>query len=152
MSASAPRNYDEDKDLITEFLRTFNKIDSNGNKHFLYSEQMTNVANREQTVMYVALDDVADFSEELASAVESNAARYQKLFAECVDKLLPDFRTVDEITNPTFMPLTLCGTAACKNAGAGGGGRLHLQTRGSKFAKFQEIRIQELSDQVCKCF
>ncbi|TPP65934.1 DNA helicase [Fasciola gigantica] len=56
--------------------------------------------------------------------------------------------TYQEITNPTFMPLSLCGTSACKNAGPGGGGRLHLQTRGSKFAKFQEIRIQELSDQV----
>ncbi|VDQ13930.1 unnamed protein product [Trichobilharzia regenti] len=56
--------------------------------------------------------------------------------------------TYQEINNPTFMPLTICGTAACKNAGSGGGGRLHMQTRGSKFLKFQEIRIQELSDQV----
>ncbi len=28
------------------------------------------------------------------------------------------------------------------------GGRLYLQTRGSKFVKFQEIKIQEHSDQV----
>ena len=28
------------------------------------------------------------------------------------------------------------------------GGRLHLQTRGSKFVKFQELRIQEHSDSV----
>lgn len=46
------------------------------------------------------------------------------------------------------MPLVLCQTAACKGAGAGSAGQLHLQTRGSKFLKFQEIRIQELSDQV----
>ncbi len=46
------------------------------------------------------------------------------------------------------MPLILCQTAACKGAGAGSAGQLHLQTRGSKFLKFQEIRIQELSDQV----
>lgn len=50
------------------------------------------------------------------------------------------------------MPLTLCGTPACKNAGAAGGGRLHMQTRGSKFLKFQEIRVQELSDQVIFCW
>ncbi|VDN12728.1 unnamed protein product [Dibothriocephalus latus] len=56
--------------------------------------------------------------------------------------------TYQEITSPTFMPLILCQTAACKGAGTGGGGYLHLQTRGSKFVKFQEIRVQELSDQV----
>lgn len=55
----------------------------------------TNVANREQTAIYIALDDVSEYSDELATAIESNASRYQKLFAECVDKLLPDFRTVD---------------------------------------------------------
>ncbi|KAA3674234.1 DNA replication licensing factor MCM7 [Paragonimus westermani] len=233
----------------------------------MYSEQLSNIANREQIVLYISLDDVYEYSTELAVAIEENANRYQKLFAEVMDKLLPDYRSVDlvpqdvldifvdhrirmeqriraedvgtaarslsaqnigtqnvdmdevrskfppellrrfevyfsgrtdrkalsvrgvlassighliqvkgivtrstevkplisvatytcnrcgaetyqEITNPTFMPLTLCGTAACKNAGPAGGGRLHLQTRGSKFLKFQEIRIQELSDQV----
>ena len=28
------------------------------------------------------------------------------------------------------------------------GGRLHLQTRGSKFVKFQEVKVQEHSDSV----
>ncbi|VDD76385.1 unnamed protein product [Mesocestoides corti] len=56
--------------------------------------------------------------------------------------------TYQEITSPSFMPLMLCQTAACKGVGAGSAGQLHLQTRGSKFLKFQEIRIQELSDQV----
>ncbi|CAL8094133.1 unnamed protein product [Calicophoron daubneyi] len=267
MSLLAIRNYDSDKESIREFLRSFNKLDENDNKHFVYSEQLTFVANREQTALYISLDDLAEYSEELAEAVESNTLRYQKLFAEVIDGLLPEYRSADvvpqdvldifidhrirmeqriraenfgagslqplnahnvstdvnmdevrsrfppdllrrfevyfsgrsdrkpmsvrsvlaasighliqvrgivtratevkplitiatytcnrcgaetyqEITNPTFMPLTLCGTAACKNAGPGGGGRLHLQTRGSKFLKFQEIRIQELSDQV----
>ncbi|KER26590.1 hypothetical protein T265_13965 [Opisthorchis viverrini] len=267
MFHQALRNYDEDKEHMSVFLKTFNKIDDAGNKHFVYCQQLTNIANREQNVLYISLDDLSEFSSELSTAVEGNAVRYQRLFAEVVDKLLPDFRTVElvphdvldifidhrirmeqriraedmgtaprplgtqnatqqnidmdevrsrfppellrrfevfftgrrdekplsvrsvlsssignliqvrgvvtratevkplisiatytcnrcgaetyqEITNPTFMPLTLCGTAACRNAGPGGGGRLHLQTRGSKFLKFQEIRIQELSDQV----
>lgn len=45
------------------------------------------------------------------------------------------------------MPLQLCETEACRSSG-GGQGRLHLQTRGSKLMKFQELRIQEESDQV----
>ncbi|CAH8645961.1 unnamed protein product [Schistosoma mattheei] len=264
MALSAVRNYDEDKKACDQFLRFYSKIDSCGNKHFVYSEQLTRIANREQSVLYISLDDVAEHSSDLANAIECNAVRYTKIFAEVIDDLLPDFRTVDlvpqdvldifidhrirmeqriraadaetaprsvsrdpepvnmaevrsrfppellrrfevyfcgrsdtkplcvrnvlassighliqvrgvvtratevkplittatytcdrcgaetyqEINNPTFMPLTVCGTAACKNAGPGGGGRLHMQTRGSKFLKFQEIRIQELSDQV----
>uniref|UniRef100_A0A095BWP6 DNA replication licensing factor MCM7 n=1 Tax=Schistosoma haematobium TaxID=6185 RepID=A0A095BWP6_SCHHA len=264
MALSAVRNYDEDKKACDQFLRFYSKMDSCGNKHFVYSEQLTRIANREQSVLYISLDDVAEHSSDLANAIECNAVRYTKIFAEVIDDLLPDFRTVDfvpqdvldifidhrirmeqriraadaetapravsrdpepvnmaevrsrfppellrrfevyfcgrsdtkplcvrnvlassighliqvrgvvtratevkplittatytcdrcgaetyqEINNPTFMPLTVCGTAACKNAGPGGGGRLHMQTRGSKFLKFQEIRIQELSDQV----
>nr|CAH8872700.1 unnamed protein product [Trichobilharzia regenti] len=262
--ASSVRDYEEDKKKIEEFLRFFSQPDECGDKYFVYSEQLTLIANREQSVLYVSLDDISEYAPELAEAIEFNAVRYQKLFAETIDQLLPDFRTVDlepqdvldifidhrmrmderivavdaltaprgptrqpeavnasnvrsrfppellrrhevyfcgrsekkpisvrnvlassignliqvrgvvtratevkplittatytcdhcgaetyqEINNPTFMPLTICGTAACKNAGSGGGGRLHMQTRGSKFLKFQEIRIQELSDQV----
>lgn len=40
MLAHIPRNYEEDKQSISDFLRTFNKIDANGNKHFVYSEQL----------------------------------------------------------------------------------------------------------------
>ncbi|VDM18138.1 unnamed protein product [Hydatigera taeniaeformis] len=56
--------------------------------------------------------------------------------------------TYQEITSSSFMPLLVCQTAACKGSGAGSAGQLQLQTRGSKFQKFQELRIQELSEQV----
>jgi len=39
------------------------------------------------------------------------------------------------------MPLVMCPSADCRVNKAGG--RLYLQTRGSKFIKFQELRIQE---------
>ena len=39
------------------------------------------------------------------------------------------------------MPLLMCPTDDCKVNKSGG--RLYLQTRGSKFIKFQEIKIQE---------
>jgi len=50
------------------------------------------------------------------------------------------------INSPQFMPLSLCESVDCKTKRSGG--QLYLQTRGSKFTKFQEIRIQEHSDQV----
>lgn len=47
-----------------------------------------------------------------------------------------------QVNKPDFMPLQQCTSEHCtrnKNKG-----RLHLQTRGSLFYKFQELRIQEL--------
>lgn len=54
--------------------------------------------------------------------------------------------TYQPINSPTFMPLLLCPSQDCQTNRSGG--RLYLQTRGSKFTKFQEIKIQEHSDQV----
>lgn len=44
------------------------------------------------------------------------------------------------------MPQMQCPSDDCRVNKSGG--RLYLQTRGSKFIKFQEIKIQEHSDQV----
>ena len=43
------------------------------------------------------------------------------------------------------MPLRECPGVCQANGSAG---RLHMQTRGSKFVKFQEVRVQELPEQV----
>ena len=48
-----------------------------------------------------------------------------------------------EITGTKFMPLFTCPNDGCCT-----NGRLRLQTRGSKFEKFQEVKIQEEPDQV----
>lgn len=49
--------------------------------------------------------------------------------------------TYQPINSLSFMPLTMCPSDACRINKSGG--RLYLQTRGSKFIKFQEVRIQE---------
>uniref|UniRef100_A0AAR2J6H6 DNA replication licensing factor MCM7 n=1 Tax=Pygocentrus nattereri TaxID=42514 RepID=A0AAR2J6H6_PYGNA len=54
--------------------------------------------------------------------------------------------TYQPIASPSFMPLIMCPSQECVTNKSGG--RLYLQTRGSKFVKFQELRIQEHSDQV----
>ncbi|XP_045316516.1 DNA replication licensing factor MCM7 isoform X1 [Leopardus geoffroyi] len=54
--------------------------------------------------------------------------------------------TYQPIQSPTFMPLIMCPSQECQTNRSGG--RLYLQTRGSKFIKFQEIKMQEHSDQV----
>lgn len=50
------------------------------------------------------------------------------------------------ISGPSFMPLVMCPSNECQKNKSGG--RLYLQTRGSKFMKYQEIKLQEHNDQV----
>lgn len=54
--------------------------------------------------------------------------------------------TYQPIASPSFMPLLMCPSTDCTTNRSGG--RLTLQSRGSKFVKFQELKIQEHSDQV----
>uniref|UniRef100_A0A182WL62 DNA replication licensing factor MCM7 n=1 Tax=Anopheles minimus TaxID=112268 RepID=A0A182WL62_9DIPT len=54
--------------------------------------------------------------------------------------------TYQPVTSMSFKPTIDCPSEDCRVNKAGG--RLYLQTRGSKFVKFQEVKIQEHSDQV----
>merc|ERR1719378_1252742 len=54
--------------------------------------------------------------------------------------------TYQPITSTSFMPQINCPGEDCRVNRSGG--RLTLQSRGSKFTKFQEIKVQEHSDAV----
>lgn len=54
--------------------------------------------------------------------------------------------TFQVVDSPTFLPRTICQSAQCKSAPRPG--TLTLQTRGSKFSKFQMIRVQEQANEV----
>ncbi|KAJ3131084.1 Mcm2-7 hexameric complex component [Physocladia obscura] len=57
------------------------------------------------------------------------------------------FENYQEITSTTSTtPITECVSEACKQNKVKG--RLYMQTRASKFVKFQEVKIQEMTDQV----
>ncbi|KAI7865033.1 MCM2/3/5 family-domain-containing protein [Spinellus fusiger] len=51
-----------------------------------------------------------------------------------------------EIKQRQFAPLTECPSDECKSNNAKG--KLYMQTRASKFLAFQEVKLQELTDQV----
>lgn len=46
-----------------------------------------------------------------------------------------------QIQSSSFMPLLMCPSRECQTNRAGG--RLYLQSRGSKFIRYQELKIQE---------
>lgn len=54
--------------------------------------------------------------------------------------------TFQTVTETSFMPLQECTSGPCKANKTLG--KLNLQIRGSKFVKYQEVKLQELSDQV----
>lgn len=51
-----------------------------------------------------------------------------------------------EVSSSAFLPVMLCPSEECVKMGSRG--QLFLQSRGSRFCRFQEARIQELTDQV----
>jgi len=55
---------------------------------------------------------------------------------------LCSYETYQEVVSKTFMPILECSSPQCVKNGIAG--RLYLQTRGSKFVKFQELKLQEL--------
>ncbi|KAJ6655576.1 hypothetical protein lerEdw1_005047 [Lerista edwardsae] len=214
---------------------------------FPYRQSLEALAHREQVALYVDLDDVAEEDPELVDAVCENTKRYERIFADAVWQLLPQYRqrevvhkdaldvyiehrlllegrsrepgqphdpqnqfppelmrrfelyfkaptsskarvirevkadcigklvtvrgvvtrvsevkprmvvatyscdrcgaeTYQPIQSPNFTPLLMCPSRECQTNQAGG--RLYLQSRGSKFIKSQELKIQEHSDQV----
>ncbi|KAJ2225598.1 DNA replication licensing factor MCM7 [Coemansia sp. RSA 1722] len=51
-----------------------------------------------------------------------------------------------EVKTRQFTPLTQCQSARCVENKSRG--KLHRQTRGSRFLRFQEVKLQEMTDQV----
>lgn len=51
-----------------------------------------------------------------------------------------------DILGPQYMPLQKCPSQRCEDNKTSG--KLLTQTRGSRFVKYQELRLQELPDQV----
>jgi len=246
------RDYANDKTEIKRFLTDFyTDLPDDGfggpSKAFKYSKQLREIANREQVAIQIDIGDLSSHNQDLADACIDNAKRYNELFYEAVQELLPEYKdkdtvhkdtldvyiehrllaeqrlysadaprdpknrfpnellrrfevyfkapasmksvsvrqikarsigklvnvkgvviratevkpmlqvatytcdrcgaeTYQPISSASFMPIEMCQSQDCQVNKSGG--RLCLQTRGSKFVKFQEIKIQEHSEQV----
>eukprot|EP00099_Drosophila_melanogaster_P015174 NP_523984.1 minichromosome maintenance 7 [Drosophila melanogaster] len=243
----ARRDYAQDRESIKTFLSEFCKCDDDGKKEFVYGSQLVKLAHREQVLITIDLDDLAEFNESLAEAVVDNCRRYTSIFSDVIAELLPSYKqqevhakdaldvyiehrlmmesrtrnpmeqrdernsfpselmkrfevgfkplstekahsirevkaqhigklvtvrgivtrctevkpmmvvatytcdrcgseTYQPVNSLSFTPVHDCPSDDCRVNKAGG--RLYLQTRGSKFVKFQEVKMQEHSDQV----
>ncbi|GIY00535.1 DNA replication licensing factor mcm7-B [Caerostris extrusa] len=87
------RNYTEDRTKIVDFLSGFVSHDSTGKKYIKYGLQLTKLAHREQVMLTIDLDDIAEMFEELCDAIIHNARRYTTLFGEVIQEMLPNYKT-----------------------------------------------------------
>ncbi|KZV96166.1 minichromosome maintenance protein mcm7p [Exidia glandulosa HHB12029] len=207
-----------------------------------YISQLQRISNRKQTQLIVDLEDLHQHQQDLVARIQTNARRYQMLFCEVIDQIMPpptrklndtddvidiilqqrailaqqhneentqtfppqllrrynlyfkpllsakvmavrEVRGVDlgklitvrgivtrvsevkplllvnayscdscgseifqDISNKQFTPITDCPAEQCLQNSRKG--TLHMQTRACKFQKFQEVKIQEMADQV----
>lgn len=56
--------------------------DKSGTKIFKYRQQLTNIAHREEVSFNIELDDILEFDDELAEAVQYNTRRYTTIVSE----------------------------------------------------------------------
>ncbi|TFK42487.1 minichromosome maintenance protein mcm7p [Crucibulum laeve] len=106
-------NYEDEKDKIRDFMSKFKGtrendlaqgfaqigIDDQNNRgidaqteSLKYMEQLQRIANREQQMLTVDLEDISTHEggvSELVSRIRSNTRRYVSLFSEVVDSLMP---------------------------------------------------------------
>ncbi|KAI0362521.1 MCM-domain-containing protein [Trametes cingulata] len=103
-------DYTAEKDRIKQFLSTFTSqdkdlvdgiadIDLQGDdavpdrtKNLKYMQQLQRIANREQEMLVIDLEDISEHERtvaELVSRIRRNARRYVSLFSEVVDQLMP---------------------------------------------------------------
>uniref|UniRef100_A0AC34QMQ0 DNA replication licensing factor MCM7 n=1 Tax=Panagrolaimus sp. JU765 TaxID=591449 RepID=A0AC34QMQ0_9BILA len=244
--------YEGGAERFGDFLSTFCVPDENGDKKFVYADQIRAISQRQQVPLYIHLEDVENFDNELYQEIRFNTHRYSKIVYDVVDKLIreqlgteappvidaldafifqreylegqrntadtADAQPVDPnkrippqllrryevyfvappldkclaarditaeyvgklvtlrgivircsevmplasvvtylcdtcgsevyqiVNGPTYSPTMSCMSKDCQESKANG--RLELQLRGSNFLKYQELRVQEMSDQV----
>ncbi|KZT09595.1 MCM-domain-containing protein [Laetiporus sulphureus 93-53] len=103
-------DYDAEKDKIHNFLTTYvgqekdlafalSEININNDAHdpparqgLKYMEQLQRIANREQEMLVIDLEDISEHEKtiaELVARIRRNTRRYVMLFSEVVDKIMP---------------------------------------------------------------
>ncbi|XP_053212139.1 DNA replication licensing factor mcm7-like [Panonychus citri] len=90
-------SYEDDSEKIKNFLTTYSHILDDGTTTTKYTGDLETLANNEKTAIWIDLDDINEFDEELANNIINNAKRYVALFSDTINTLLPDFRTKDNI-------------------------------------------------------
>ncbi|KAK9828231.1 hypothetical protein WJX74_004646 [Apatococcus lobatus] len=78
--------YGKDRELLQSFLQNFTEDDGKAK----YMEVLQEIANREQTVLAIDLEDLQQEGQtDLVEKITTNALRYVRLIGEAADRLMP---------------------------------------------------------------
>ncbi|KAI6205331.1 DNA replication licensing factor MCM7 [Aphelenchoides besseyi] len=83
---SSIKDYDDAKTRLSNFVRSFYVTSDQGVKVYVYSDQVAAISRRRQIAIYVKMDDIHQFDEELHEVIDSNTLRYQKIISEVIDE------------------------------------------------------------------
>lgn len=85
------RDYEKDKETIRKIL-----LDSS------YTDRLIKISDRDEVLLCIDLDDVQKLDPDLCDAIVANTKRYQQLFCQVLDEILPDFRVRENIIKDTL--------------------------------------------------
>jgi DNA replication licensing factor MCM7 len=77
---------------IKQFLTDFYSDAPEGGKSFSYAKQLKSLAQRETISLLIDLSDVAATDQDLCDAIVDNSKRYEKIFADVIQELLPEYK------------------------------------------------------------
>lgn len=83
-------SYESGAERFGDFLSTFCVPDENGEKKFVYADQIRALSQRQQVPLYIQLEDVENFDNELYQEIRRNTHRYSKIAYDVVDKLIKE--------------------------------------------------------------
>lgn len=81
------RDYEKDKEIIRKVILGPN-----------YTEKLIKIADRDEIILSIDLDDVEKVDPDLCAAIVNNTKRYVQLFCQVVDEILPDFRVRENVS------------------------------------------------------
>lgn len=95
---SIKNNYAEAANHVADFLKTFYVSNPNGSKEYVYSDQVANLSRRRQVAITIKMDHVEQHDADLATQIENNTVRYQKIFAEVIDEYIKELLGSNEVS------------------------------------------------------
>lgn len=114
-------------------------------RYFLYFKPLNDVNKKSMSVREVKGSHVGQFITIRGIVTRVSDVKPSVLVnAYTCDKC--GYEIFQEVNSKVFTPLSECTSAVCKNDNLKG--QLFMSTRASKFASFQEVKIQEMANQV----
>lgn len=139
------RDYGQDKETAKQFFQDFTYVNDGGDQVHKYAPILTKLANREQKLMVIELEDLERFNPELAKNVVGNTLRYVSIFYEALDELLPQYKT-NEIAEKDIMDVFIEQRLYIAERNRAGGPTTSNPVAGQQFSAGSQLLMNKTQD------